>query len=87
MISLPETEAVTLALQGYCVTTASGAVIGRLRDHVFVRYGKQRADLLAEETSEEDLLAALYQLLGGSAGCEPSPPVSDPAQAINCSGT
>ena len=71
MTKLPEAEAVTLALQGYCVTTASGAVVGRLRDRVFVRYGKQRADLPADETSEEDLLAALYQLLGETAGHQP----------------
>ena len=64
MTRVSEADAVRLALSGYVASTTDGAVVGRLRDHVFIRDRGKRLDMLAEQTTPADLLRALREVLG-----------------------
>ncbi|MBN8925347.1 MAG: hypothetical protein BGO51_07695 [Rhodospirillales bacterium 69-11] len=64
MTRVSEAEAVQLALRGYVVSTTDGAIVGRLRDHLFIRHRGRRIDLLVDQTTPEDLLLALREIVG-----------------------
>ena len=53
-----------LILAGGVVRQTDGAIVGRLRDHLFIRHRGRRIDLLVDQTTPEDLLLALREIVG-----------------------